>query len=80
MQQTTDLLLRISSGDCNANDQLMPMVNDKLRVLAAKRLQHERVDHTRQPAVLVNDAFLRRTDRPRLNRLASLLPDDEGGP
>lgn len=67
MQQATDLLLSISSGDRNAMDQLMPLVYDELRVIAANRLQHERADHTLQPTALVNEAFLRLADQTRVN-------------
>ena len=65
--QTTDLLLSISAGDRNAIHQLMPLVYDELREIAASRLKHERVDHTLQPTALVNEAFLRLADQTRVN-------------
>jgi RNA polymerase sigma factor (TIGR02999 family) len=65
--QTTDLLLSISAGDRNAIHQLMPLVYDELREIAASRLKRERVDHTLQPTALVNEAFLRLADQTRVN-------------
>jgi RNA polymerase sigma factor (TIGR02999 family) len=65
--QTTDLLLSISAGDRNAIHQLMPLVYDELRAIAASRLKHERADHTLQPTALVNEAFLRLADQTRVN-------------
>ena len=56
MPQTTELLLSISSGNRNAIQQLMPLVYDELRAIAAKRLKQERSDHTLQPTALVNEA------------------------
>ncbi len=67
MPQTTDLLLSISAGDRNAIHQLMPLVYDELREIAASRLKRERVDHTLQPTALVNEAFLRLADQTRVN-------------
>jgi len=65
--QTTDLLISISAGDRNAIHQLMPLVYDELRAIAASRLKHERADHTLQPTALVNEAFLRLADQTRVN-------------
>jgi RNA polymerase sigma-70 factor (ECF subfamily) len=67
VRQTTDLLLSISSGDRSAIDQLIPVVYDELRAIAAIQLQHERADHTLQPTALVNEAFLRLADQTRVN-------------
>jgi RNA polymerase sigma factor (TIGR02999 family) len=65
--QATDLLLSISSGDRNAIQQLMPLVYDELRAIAANRLKQERSDHTLQPTALVHEAFLRLADQTRVN-------------
>jgi len=67
VQQTTNLLKSISAGDRSAIDQLMPLVYNELRAIAANRLQHERSDHTLQPTALVNEAFLRLADQTRVN-------------
>ena len=67
MPQTTELLLSISSGNRNAIQQLMPLVYDELRAIAANRLKQERSDHTLQPTALVNEAFLRLADQTRVD-------------
>ena len=67
MTQATNLLLSITAGDRRAIDQLMPLVYDELRAIAANRLQHERSDHTLQPTALVNEAYLRLADQTKVN-------------
>jgi RNA polymerase sigma factor (TIGR02999 family) len=42
-----------------AIDDLIPLVYDELRALAAKRLARERADHTLQPTALVHEAYAR---------------------
>ena len=54
----TQLLLKWSDGDNSAREQLMPLVYDELRRLAAKYLRRERANHTLQPTALVNEAYL----------------------
>lgn len=54
-----DLLDRISSGDASAADDLLPMVYQQLRALAAAQMSTERVGHTLQATALVHEAFLR---------------------
>lgn len=48
-----------STGDDRAMDQLIPLVYDELRGLAAARLRGERNDHTLQPTALVHEAYAR---------------------
>jgi len=55
----TRLLEKAGSGDDGAIDELMPIVYDELRRLAAHYLRSERAGHTLQPTALVNEAFLR---------------------
>ncbi len=55
----TALLRDWRSGDVAALDELMPLVFDDLRRIAANRLRGERADHTLQATALVNEAFLR---------------------
>ncbi len=57
--RTTRLLLRLTDGDHAAGDELMPLVYDELRALAAGYLRRERPDHTLQPTALVHEAYLR---------------------
>lgn len=59
-QQITALLFRWSHGDDHALDDLIPLVYDRLRRIAAWRMnQNERKGHTLQPSDLVNEAFLK---------------------
>ena len=59
-QQITSLLVRWGQGDDHALDELVPLVYDRLRRIAAWRMnQNERKGHTLQPSDLVNEAFLK---------------------
>jgi len=62
-QQVTQALNKAAGGDRNAVEQLMPLVYDELRALAASALRRERANHTLQPTALVNEAFLRLIDQ-----------------
>jgi RNA polymerase sigma factor (TIGR02999 family) len=55
----TQWLRRWTEGDPQALDQLVPLVYDELRRLAARYLRHERAGHTLQSTGLVHEAFLR---------------------
>ena len=55
----TLLLTQAADGCATAKDALFRMVSTELRVIAANYMRKERVDHSLQPTVLVNDAFLR---------------------
>ncbi|MCR9198030.1 MAG: sigma-70 family RNA polymerase sigma factor [Planctomycetaceae bacterium] len=63
MKPATSLLLSLTAGDRSSIDQLMPLVYEELRNIAARRLRQERTDHTLQPTALVNEAFLRMADQ-----------------
>ena len=54
----TVLLDSVRAGDDNANDQLMSLVYDRLRVLAHNQLRRERQDHTLNTTALVHEAYL----------------------
>jgi RNA polymerase sigma factor (TIGR02999 family) len=58
-ENITQLLLKWSDGDQAALDQLMPLVYDELRKLARSYLRRQGNNHTMQPTVLVNEAYLR---------------------
>ena len=59
-EQITALLVRWGQGDDHALDELIPLVYDRLRRIAALRMnQNERKGHTLQPSDLVNEAFLK---------------------
>lgn len=61
--EVTRLLKDWGNGDSTALDQLMPIVYDELRAIAARYLRRERQDHTLQPTALVNEAYLRLIDQ-----------------
>ena len=58
-QDPTKLLSRASAGDSKAVSQLMPLVYDELRRLAASYLRRERPGQTLQATALVNEAYIR---------------------
>lgn len=62
MTDVTLLLDAIENGDAQASDQLLPLVYDELRRLAAQRLAHEPPGQTLQATALVHDAFVRLVD------------------
>ena len=59
MSDVTQILARIDSGDPAAASQLLPLVYDELRKLAAARLAHEKPGQTLQATALVHEAYLR---------------------
>ena len=61
MTDVTQILSRIESGDPSAAEQLLPLVYDELRKLAAARIAQERPGQTLQPTALVHEAYLRLT-------------------
>ncbi len=63
----TQLLLAWQHGEAAALDELMTVVYDELRRLAAGRLRQERADHTLQPTALVNEVYLQLVDQRQVN-------------
>ena len=59
MSDITALLERWGQGDRDAFKDLLPVVYEELRKLAAQHLRHERPGHTLQPTALVHEAYLR---------------------
>ncbi len=59
MNDVTHILSAIDRGDPKVADQLLPLVYDELRRLAAHRLAHERPGQTLQPTALVHEAYVR---------------------
>src|SRR5262245_8023115 len=59
MNEVTQILSQIESGDPSASEQLLPLVYDELRMLAAVRLAHEKPGQTLQATALVHEAYLR---------------------
>jgi RNA polymerase sigma factor (TIGR02999 family) len=62
MSDVTYILSQIESGNQKASNELLPIVYDELRKLAAARMANERADHTLQPTALVHEAYLRLVD------------------
>ena len=63
MPDVTRLLDAAAAGDRRAAADLLPLVYDELRRLAAARMAAESPDHTLQPTALVNEAYLRLVGR-----------------
>ena len=62
MSDVTRILSQIESGDPAAAEQLLPLVYDELRKLAAVKLAHEMPGQTLQATALVHEAYLRLVD------------------
>ena len=59
MSDVTQILSRIESGDPSAAEQLLPLVYEELRKLAAGKLAQEKPGQTLQATALVHEAYLR---------------------
>ena len=59
MSEVTRILSAIEQGDPSAAEQLLPLVYDELRRLAAQNLAHEKPGQTLQATALVHEAYLR---------------------
>src|SRR5262245_44313655 len=59
MSEVTRILDRVQHGDANAANELMPLVYEELRKLAALRMAAQPAGHTLQPTALVHEAYLR---------------------
>jgi hypothetical protein len=62
MADVTQTLSRVESGDPSAAAQLLPLVYDELRKLAAAKLAQEKPGQTLQATALVHEAYLRLVD------------------
>jgi RNA polymerase sigma factor (TIGR02999 family) len=62
MHNVTHVLSAIEQGDPRAAEQLLPLVYDELRKLAAQRLAQEKPGQTLQATALVHEAYLRLVD------------------
>ena len=58
MGEATRILGAIQKGDAQAADELLPLVYDELRKLAAAKMNLEAQEHTLQPTALVHEAWL----------------------
>jgi len=59
MTDVTRILNAIERGDAGATDELLPLVYEELRLLAAQRLSHESPGQTLQATALVHEAYIR---------------------
>lgn len=59
VSDVTRILNAAQSGDATAAEQLLPLVYEELRKLAAARMANESAGHTLQPTALVHEAWLR---------------------
>jgi RNA polymerase sigma factor (TIGR02999 family) len=59
MNEVTQILAGIEVGDPHAAEQLLPLVYDELRKLAAQKLAQEKPGQTLQATALVHEAYLR---------------------
>jgi len=61
-REISKILMRTQQGDPLAAEELLPLVYDELRRLAAQRLSKEPAGHTLQATALVHEAYLRLVD------------------
>ena len=59
MSEFTHILERVEHGDPKATAELLPLVYDELRRLAAQKMANEAAGHTLQPTALVHEAWMR---------------------
>jgi RNA polymerase sigma factor (TIGR02999 family) len=62
MGDVTRILQAVGRGEAKAADELLSLVYDELRHLAAQKMAHESPTQTLQPTALVHEAWLRLTD------------------
>ena len=62
MQEVTRILSGIEAGDPHAAEQLLPLVYDELRKLAAQKLAQEKPGQTLEATALVHEAYVRLVD------------------
>ena len=64
MSDVTQILTAIEQGDAKAADELLPVVYNELRRMAAHKMSSEPAGHTLQPTALVHEAWLKLVDSP----------------
>ncbi len=65
MSDVTNILYALEQGDPGAASQLLPLMYDELRILAAQKLAQEQPGQTLQPTALVHQAYLRLVATPQ---------------
>jgi RNA polymerase sigma factor (TIGR02999 family) len=71
MSQVTRILSAIEEGDLHAAEELLPLVYDELRKLAAHKMAQEAPGQTLQATALVHEAYLRLVDTERVQHWKS---------
>lgn len=66
-ENVTRLLVELSNGNHAAVDELLSVVYDEMKRLAASYLRRERSGHTLQPTALVHEAYLKLVDQTRVS-------------
>jgi RNA polymerase sigma factor (TIGR02999 family) len=66
-EEITQLLIKLSNGNRDAVDQLLPLIYGELKRLAGSYLRRERSGHTLQPTALVHEAYLKLVDINQVN-------------
>ena len=59
MSDFTQVLVRAQAGDSNASHELLPLIYDELRQLAARKMAQSLAGQTLQPTALVHEAWLK---------------------
>jgi RNA polymerase sigma factor (TIGR02999 family) len=68
MSEVTSILNAMEQGDPSAAEQLLPLVYDELRQLAAQKLAQEQPGQTLQATALVHEAYLRLVEGAKVQR------------
>jgi RNA polymerase sigma factor (TIGR02999 family) len=71
MNDVTRILSAVEQGDAQAAEQLLPLVYQELRKLAARQLAQEKPGQTLQATALVHEAYLRLVDAEKLGHWGS---------
>jgi RNA polymerase sigma factor (TIGR02999 family) len=64
MSEVTRILERVQQGEAQAAEELLPLVYEELRKLAALKMASQPAGHTLQPTALVHEAYLRLVGSP----------------
>lgn len=63
IHEVTHLLRQLQDGDGQAGEQLIRLVYDEMHRIAERYMRRERADHTLQPTLLVDEAYMRLVDQ-----------------
>ena len=75
MHDVTQILNAIEQGDPSAAEQLLPLVYEELRKLAAAKMAQEKPDQTLQATALVHEAYIRLVDTDQAQHFGQRLGD-----